>query len=188
MKSVLIFCGSSLGNDEQIHEEIKKLGELIAKNNFRLVYGGGDVGLMGMIADEVLHHGGKVAGVIPRFLHDKEIKHHGITELFMVETMHQRKALMCEMSDGVITLPGGFGTLDEFFEMLTWLQLGLHQKPICILNINGFYDLLLKQLDVMVEKGFLKPENRELVLDASSPEEAIKKLNDFKPVTTAKWI
>jgi len=152
-----------------------------------LVFGGGKVGVMGLIADAVLQRGGKAIGVIPNFLMDKEVGHKGLTEMHVVENMHQRKQLMNELCDGIITLPGGFGTLEEFFEVLTWLQLGLHNKPVGLLNVNGFYDFLLKQMDVMVENRFLKPANRKLVLSSQNPQELVELMENFNTVPEEVW-
>ena len=152
-----------------------------------LVFGGGRVGVMGLIADAVLKRGGKAIGVIPQFLMDKEVGHTGLTELIITENMHQRKQKMSEISDGVITLPGGFGTLEEFFEMLTWLQLGLHKNPIGLLNIGGFYDPLLLQMDVMVQHRFLKPVNRQLVQSHSNPSDLIDMMADFNATPDEVW-
>lgn len=182
-----MFCGASVGADERIIVEVKELGRLLASQKIRLIYGGGNVGLMGIIADEVMKNGGEVVGVIPGFLHEKEVAHLDITELIMVDTMHQRKALMSDKCDAVIAMPGGFGTLDELFEMLTWLQLGLHQKPIGLLNMYGFYDFLLKQLDVMVENGFLNPSNRMLLSDAPDAAFLLEKLQATEIVQDEQW-
>lgn len=168
MKAICVFCGANFNGDEQLKEAINQLAEMMVKNSISLVFGGGKVGVMGLMADAVLQRGGKAIGVIPGFLMDKEVGHTSLTEMHVVENMHQRKQLMNELCDGIITLPGGFGTLEEFFEVLTWLQLGLHHKPIGLLNFNGFYDFLLKQMDVMVENRFLKPTNRKLVLSSGS--------------------
>ena len=137
MKSITVFCGSSFGSDEIYKEQAILLGQTLAKQNIQLIYGGANVGLMGAVADGVLLEGGKVIGVLPHFLQSKEIAHQDLTELILVETMHERKTKMNNLCDGVIVLPGGYGTLEEFFEMITWAQLGLHKKPIAILNING---------------------------------------------------
>jgi len=139
------------------------------------------------LADNMISRGGKTIGVIPKFLLDKEVGHTGLTELHVVETMHQRKQLMNDISDGIIMLPGGFGTLEEFFEVLTWLQLGLHNKPIAILNINGFYDHLLRQMDVMVEQKFLKPANRALVITSPDPADIIAKMQNFNAKPDEVW-
>ena len=143
--------------------------------------------MMGLLADNMIDRGGKTIGVIPKFLMDKEVGHDGLTELHIVETMHQRKQLMNDLCDGIIMLPGGFGTLEEFFEVLTWLQLGLHSKPIAILNVNGFYDLLLQQMDVMVEQKFLKPTNRNLVLTSGDPIELIGLMENFDAKPDEVW-
>lgn len=168
-------------------EAIEQLAQVMVSRNIALVFGGGRVGVMGMIADAVLKQGGKAIGVIPEFLLNKEVGHTGLTELHVVENMHQRKQMMNDLCDGIMTLPGGFGTLEEFFEVLTWLQLGLHQKPIGILNVNGFYDFLLKQMDVMVEQRFLKPVNRELVLTSANPIELVNLMEGFKAEPDDVW-
>lgn len=181
MKSICVFCGANFNGDEKLKIAINKLAELMVQQNISLVFGGGKVGVMGLIADAILQRGGKAIGVIPGFLMDKEVGHTGLTEMHIVENMHQRKQLMNELCDGIITLPGGFGTLEELFEVLTWLQLGLHNKPIGILNIGGFYDFLLKQMDVMVDQQFLKPANRKLVLTSADPQELMEKMLHFHP-------
>jgi uncharacterized protein (TIGR00730 family) len=145
------------------------------------------VGVMGLLADAVLSRGGKAIGVIPQFLMDKEVGHTALTELHIVDSMHQRKQLMSDLSDGIIMLPGGFGTLEEFFEVLTWLQLGLHNKPIGILNVNGFYDLLLQQMDVMVEQKFLKPANRQLVITSGEAVEVVNLMENFNAKPDEVW-
>lgn len=187
MKSICVFCGANFNGDALLNDAIDQLAEIMVAQNIALVYGGGKVGVMGMLADAVLNKSGKVEGVLPKFLMDKEIAHTGLTKLHVVETMHERKQLMGDLCDGFITLPGGLGTMEEFFEVLTWLQLGLHSKPVGILNVNGYYDLLLKQLDVMVEQRFLKPVNRELVLSATDPIELVDVMNNFKAKTDEVW-
>jgi len=187
MKSICVFCGANFNNDPLLTEAIDQLAQVMVSRNIALVFGGGRVGVMGMIADAVLQRGGKAIGVIPEFLLNKEVGHTGLTELHVVENMHQRKQMMNDLCDGIMTLPGGFGTLEEFFEVLTWLQLGLHQKPIGILNVNGFYDFLLKQMDVMVEQRFLKPVNRELVLTSSNPIELVSLMESFKAEPDDVW-
>jgi len=183
MKSICIFCGANFNGDPVLKEAVELLAETMVSQGITLVYGGGRVGVMGILADAVLRRGGKTIGVIPQFLMDKEVGHTGLTELRIVENMHQRKQVMNDLCEGIIMLPGGFGTLEEFFEVLTWLQLGLHHNPVGILNVNGFYDLLLKQMDVMVEQRFLKPANRALVLSSGDPIELINMMNsiDLKP-------
>jgi len=183
MQSICVFCGANFNGDPVLKDAVELLAETMASQNIALVYGGGRVGVMGILADAVLKRDGKVIGVMPQFLIDKEVAHGGLTELRIVENMHQRKQVMNDLSNGVIMLPGGFGTLEEFFEVLTWLQLGLHNNPVGILNVNGFYDLLLQQMDLMVEQLFLKPANRALVLSSADPIELISMMNsvDVKP-------
>jgi uncharacterized protein (TIGR00730 family) len=173
MRSICIFCGANYNGDPALKQAIEQLARLMVSRDIALVYGGGKVGVMGLIADAVLSKGGKAIGVIPQFLMDKEVGHTGLTQLHVVENMHQRKQMMNELSDAIIMLPGGLGTLEEFFEVLTWLQLGLHNHPVGVLNVGGFYDLLLQQLDVMVQQRYLKPTNRELVLTSADPIELI---------------
>jgi uncharacterized protein (TIGR00730 family) len=187
MKSISIFCGANFNGDPVLKEAVELLTEVMVDRNIALVFGGGKVGMMGLLADNMIDRGGKTIGVIPQFLMDKEVGHTGLTELHIVETMHQRKQLMNDLCDGIIMLPGGFGTLEEFFEVLTWLQLGLHNKPIAILNVNGFYDLLLQQMDVMVEQKFLKPANRNLVLTSGDPIELISLMENFNAKPDEVW-
>lgn len=173
MKSLCVFCGANFNGDVVLKKEVEQLAEIIVSRSITLIYGGGKVGVMGILADAVLNNGGKVIGVIPEFLIDKEVGHEGLTELHIVKNMHQRKQLMNDLCDSIITLPGGIGTLEEFFEVLTWLQLGLHKNPVGLLNVGGFYDHLINQLDVMVEQGFIKPDNRKLVLTSGDAVELI---------------
>ena len=187
MKAICVFCGANFNGDPILKQAIEQLAEIMVNRDITLVYGGGKVGVMGLLADAVLNSGGKAIGVIPRFLMDKEVGHTGLTELHIVENMHQRKQLMNDLCDGIIMLPGGFGTLEEFFEVLTWLQLGLHNKPVGILNVNGFYDMLLNQLDVMVGQHFLKPVNRELVLSSVDPIELISLMDSFQVDINEGW-
>lgn len=161
MKSIVVFCGSSLGNNSVYETEAALLGATLAKKNIRTVYGGAKIGIMGALANAALEHQGEVYGVIPEFLLKREVFHEGLTELAITGTMHERKAMLNELSDGIITLPGGYGTMEEIFEMLTWEQLKLHQKPIGILNTNGFYNHLLAQVQHMVNEGFLQQESLE---------------------------
>jgi hypothetical protein len=170
-----------------LKQTVEQLAEVMVSRDITLVYGGGKVGIMGLLADAVLKNGGKAIGIIPQFLLDKEVGHTGLTELHIVENMHQRKQMMSDLCDGIITLPGGLGTLEEFFEVLTWLQLGLHNHPIGLLNVNGFYDFLLKQLDVMVEQKFLKPTNRDLVITSGDPVELVNLLDNFKAKPDEVW-
>lgn len=166
---------------------VEDLSAILVEKDITLVYGGGRVGVMGLIADKMLAKGGKVIGIIPEFLMNKEVGHHGLTELIITENMHQRKQKMADLSEGVITLPGGYGTMEEFFEVLTWLQLGLHHKPIGLLNVGGFYDFLLKQLDVMVDQKFLKPINRDLVLSDVEVNSLITKMERFDAQPDDVW-
>lgn len=188
MNHITVFCASSPGSDPQYAEAAHALGQFLVKQNITLVYGGGRVGLMGILADAVLAEGGRAIGVIPQFLLDLEVGHPGLTELIVVESMHERKLRMAELGDGVIALPGGFGTLEELIEMLTWSQLALHRKPVGILNINGYYDLLRQFFDHMVEEGLLKPENRDLAIFEEDIERLYKKMSIFRPVTTTQWV
>jgi len=183
MRSICIFCGANFNGDAVLKQAIEQLAHTMALKNITLVYGGGKVGVMGLLADAMLSHGAKVIGVIPQFLMDKEVGHTGITELHVVDNMHQRKQMMNDLCDGIIMLPGGIGTLEEFFEVLTWLQLGLHNHPVGILNVNGFYDPLLKQMDVMVEQRFMKQANRNLVITSADVIELINLMEniDIKP-------
>lgn len=188
MKRITVFCGSSFGTEEIYTEQAVLLGETLAKQNIELVYGGANVGLMGAVADGVLNNGGKAIGVLPDFLRSKEIAHLGLTELILVESMHERKTKMNDLCDGVIALPGGFGTLEELFEMLTWAQLGLHKKPIAILNINGFYDSLIQLTENMVNKGLLKDVNQQMLLVSDNIDDLLNKMKNYKAPTVGKWI
>ena len=188
MNRITVFCGSSLGTEEIFEVKAKILGQKLALKNIGLVDGGANVGLMGAVADGVLMEKGEVIGVLPNFLKSKEIAHKALTELVIVDTMHQRKTKMNDLCDGVIALPGGFGTLEEFFEMLTWGQLGLHKKPIGILNVNGFYDALITLLDTMVEKGFLKKINQQMVLISDDIDDLLNKMKNYEAPKVGKWI
>jgi uncharacterized protein (TIGR00730 family) len=188
MKRITVFCGSSFGNEAIYKEQATLLGQALAKQNIELVYGGANVGLMGAVADGVLNEGGKVIGVLPDFLRSKEIAHLGLTELILVESMHERKTKMNDLCDGVIALPGGFGTIEELFEMVTWAQLGLHKKPIAILNINGFYNSLIELTHIMVEKGFLKNVNQEMLLVSDTIDDLLDKMKNYVAPTVGKWI
>lgn len=187
MKSLCVYCGSNFNGDPILKKAIENLAETMAAEDITLVYGGGSVGVMGVIADEILKRNGKAVGVIPQFLMDKEVGHKGLTEMVITENMHQRKQKMADLSDGFIILPGGFGTLEEFFEVLTWLQLGLHSKPIGVLNVNGFYDPLFQQMDVMVQHRFLKQNNRDLVFNETDAQTLVTKMKDFSAVPDEVW-
>lgn len=188
MKRVAIFCGSSSGNDNIFKEHAFLVGQTLAKHNIEIVYGGAKVGLMGAVADGALSENGKVTGVLPVFLKTKEVAHNNLTELILVESMHERKMKMNELSDGVIALPGGFGTMEEFFEMLTWGQLGLHEKPVAILNVNGFYDSLDLLIQSMVHNGFLKEINQRMLLMSSDIEDLLKQMQNYVAPSVGKWI
>ena len=187
MEAICVFCGANFNGDPILKQAVEQLAEVLVNRNITLVFGGGKVGVMGILADAVLSNGGRAIGVLPQFLMEKEVGHPGLTELHIVESMHQRKQLMNDLCDGIIMLPGGFGTLEEFFEMLTWLQLGLHNHPVGILNVDGFYDLLLQQMDLMVEQRFLKPANRKLVITSGDAIELINLMEDCKVEPDEVW-
>ena len=188
LKAIAVFCGSSEGNDTAIIFEAETLGKTLAKEHITLVYGAAKIGIMGRLAQASLDNHGKVIGVIPEFLKLKEVVHLGLNELIMTTNMHERKLKMHELSDGFITLPGGFGTFEELFEIITWAQLGLHQKPIGLLNINGFYDDLISMLETMVTKGFLKMSNLELLIVDDNIDGLLNKMRNFKPQEVPKWL
>lgn len=188
MKRITVFCASSFGTDKIYEEHAALVGKTLAEQNIELVYGGANVGLMGAVADGALNAGGKVIGVLPNFLRSKEIAHLGLTELILVESMHERKTKMNDLCDGVIALPGGFGTLEELFEMLTWAQLGLHKKPIAILNINGFYDALITLLETMTQKGLLKEINQKMLLVSDNIDDLLLQMKNYTAPTVGKWI
>lgn len=188
-KSICVFCGSSPGREPVYSEAARRIGMEMAARNLVLVYGAGDVGLMGIVADAMLAAGGPVVGFIPRALVDREVAHHAITELHIVETMHERKAHMADRAAAFIALPGGFGTLDELFEILTWAQLGIHHKPIGMLNICGFFDPLLQWMDRAVVEGFLRPSHRELLWIEDDPARLIDRLLSVPaPEVKTKWV
>ena len=188
MKRITVFCGSNFGTDEIYEKQAFRLGEILAERRIGLVYGGANVGLMNAVAEGALSKGGEVTGVLPVFIKNKGIAHKNLTELILVNTMHERKTKMNELSDGVIALPGGFGTLEEFFETLTWGQLGLHRKPVGLLNINGFYDSLKILAQTMVEKGFLKEANRKMLLISDDIEKLIDHMENYIAPAIDKWI
>ena len=188
LSSVAVFCGSSEGNDTKIISQAILLGETLAKREITLVYGAAKIGIMGKVAKSALNHKGKVIGVIPEFLKKKEVVHLGLNELITTDNMHERKLKIHELSDGFIALPGGFGTFEELFEIITWAQLGLHQKPIGLLNSNGFYNDLIKMLETMTVKGFLKMDNLELLIIDNSIDSLLDKMANFKPLQVPKWL
>ena len=187
MKSISVFCGANFNGDPVLLKAIEDLADVFVQKDISLVFGGGRVGIMGLIADAMLVRGGRAIGVIPQFLMDKEVGHTGLTELIITENMHQRKQKMADISDGIITMPGGFGTMEEFFEVLTWLQLGLHNNPIGLLNVGGFYDPLLLQMDRMVDQKFLKPINRELVLSHDNPGSLVALMEKYNSTPDDVW-
>lgn len=180
MQSIVVYCGSNPGKKALYAEAAYELGAVVAKRNIKLIYGGGNMGLMGRVADGAMDNAGFVTGIIPNFLAKLEVAHKTLSELHFVDTMHERKAKMVSMSDGVIALPGGYGTFDELFEILTWAQLRIFHGPVGLLNVNGFYDLLLLQLDKMVEEGFLRPDNRALLVVAEDPATLLEKMEAFR--------
>lgn len=188
MKSITVFCGSSTGNNDIFKEQAYEVGKTLAERNIRLVFGGGKVGLMGAVSEGALDHGGEAIGVLPIFLKRKELEHENLTEMIIVDSMHERKMKMYELCDGVITLPGGFGTMEEFFEMVTWAQLGLHQKPIALLNTDGYYDDLLSLMENMVRKGFLQEQYKNMLLHDDEIEMLLDKMNKYKAPDVGKWM
>jgi hypothetical protein len=188
MKRICVFCGSNSGADPIYLKIATEVGEFLAANRIELVYGGGRVGLMGRIADSVLVKGGKAIGVIPESLAIKEIAHDGLTELHVVDSMHERKALMAELADGFIALPGGFGTFEEFCEIVTWAQLGIHRKPCALLDVNGFYDHLIALFDNAEAQGFIRDEHRGLVLVECEIGRLYEKMQKYEPPVIEKWI
>ncbi|MGB5364142.1 MAG: TIGR00730 family Rossman fold protein [Aureibaculum sp.] len=188
MKRIAVFCGSSIGFNPIYAKSAKKLGIYMAKNNMGLVFGGGKIGMMGVIADAVLENNGEVIGVIPNLLRHEEVAHTKITQMIVTKKMSKRKVKISKLVDGYIALAGGFGTLDEIFEALTLGQLGIEKKPVGILNTNGFYDNILGQLDLMVKEGFLKADNRQMFLSGSSVEELISKMENYKAPTVSKVV
>ena len=188
MKSIAVYCGYRAGTNPNYIIQAQALAKAMVARNLTLVYGGGRVGLMGTIADAVLALGGQVVGVIPDFLDAKELSHRGCTELHIVKSMHERKLMMADRADGFIAMPGGYGTLEELFEVLTWGQLGLHQKPVALLNVDGYYDHLLLALDRMRDDQLLRTENRTQLLQSASPEALLAQMAAYQPVQMAKWL
>lgn len=187
-KRICIFCGSSHGANPVYADAARNVGGELARRGIALVYGGGNVGLMGVVADAVLASGGHVTGVIPEALMAKEVGHRGLPDLRVVKTMHERKALMAELSDGFVALPGGIGTFEEFFEIVTWAQLGFHSKPCALLNVNKFYDPLLRLLDHAIDEHFVKPSQRDFVIVESDFNELLNRMATQKLPHELKWI
>ena len=188
MKSICVFCGSSMGYHPIYKKSTQDLGKHIANENLRLIYGGGSVGLMGVLADSVMKYGGEVVGIIPRFLYEKEVGHDGVSELIIVDSMHERKQKMAEMSQGFIAMPGGIGTMEELFEIFTWSQLALIKKPVALFNVNHFYDEMLLFLNKMVHEGFIKDVTLKSLIDSHNIHELIAKMKAFNYTETPKWI
>ena len=184
MKRLCVFCGANAGTRAEYGASARALAAVLARRGLGLVYGGGNVGLMGTLADAMLHAGGEVIGVIPQHLVAREVAHRGVTRLHVVDDMHQRKAMMNELSDAFVALPGGFGTLEEFFEILTWSQLGIHRKPSGLLNVSGYYDDLLAMLDHAVTEGFLLPANRKLVIADTDADALVQRLASLCTAST----
>ncbi len=188
MESLCVFCGSSSGYHPAYEKAASELGKWLAEENLTLVYGGGSVGLMGVLANSVMEHGGRVIGIIPKFLYDLEVGHDGVSELIIVESMHERKQKMAELANGFIAMPGGIGTLEELFEIFTWSQLALIKKPVALLDINDFYKNLINHLQTMVREGFLKLENLESLIMSNNIHELVMKIQAYNYSETPKWI
>jgi uncharacterized protein (TIGR00730 family) len=187
-KSICVFAGSSSGARPQYTHAARELGRELAARNYGLVYGGASVGLMAVVADTVLEAGGNVTGVIPEFLVEKEVAHTGLCDLRVVRSMHERKALMAELADGFVALPGGFGTIEEFFEVLTWGQLGMHQKPCALLDVGGYYARLLEFLDYATSERFLKPVHRSTIVVAADARTLLNDFEKYRAPSVPKWI
>lgn len=188
MNRICVYCGSSTGHDPSHAQAARRLADRMAARALGLVYGGASVGLMGIVADQVIECGGEAIGVIPASLMDREIGHDGLTQLHVVDSMHERKALMAELADGFIALPGGLGTLEETFEILTWAQLGLHHKPVGLLDSGGYFQHLSAFLDHAVAEGFVRPEHRRMILVDDDPDRLLDRMAHHRPPAVAKWI
>ncbi len=188
LKSVCVFCGSKVGVGDGYREQTAMLGRLLAEHQIRLVFGGGSVGLMGVVADAVLESGGQVTGVIPGMLATKELLHPDVSDMHRVDDMHTRKALMAELSDAFIALPGGYGTFEELFEIITWAQLGIHEKNIGLLNVAGFFDPLVRMIDHAIQEGFIKPKHRELIVVEERPDALLERLVEHQMPKVKKWL
>ncbi len=188
MKSVCVYCGSASGASDEFAAAARALGIELAKRKLRLIYGGASIGLMGTVADSVMAAGGEVTGVLPRNLFRTEVPHDGLTEMIHVDSMHERKAKMAELADGFIALPGGLGTIEELFEILTWSQLKIHQKPCAVLNVSGYYDQLIGFLDHCVEQKFIRPVHREMIILNEDPVKLLDQCEAYDPPDVQKWI
>jgi len=187
INNLAVFCGSNTGINSVYIEHAEKFGKELANNNKTLIYGGAQVGCMGALADASLHSGGSVIGVIPQKLKAVEIAHDQLTDLHVVNTMHERKSKMSELADGFVALPGGSGTLEEWFEVFTWSQLGYHAKPCGLLNVNNFFDPLINMLDHTIEQGFMNKSYREMIIVSSDPKELLEKMDRYTPSYAVKW-
>src|SRR5260370_10883040 len=188
LRRICVFCGSSSGTARAYQQAAQAAGQLLCRRGLELVYGGGNVGLMGAVANACLNDGGRVIGVIPQALADKEVAHTGLTELRVVSSMHERKSVMADLSDAFLSLPGGYGTWEEFFEVLTWSQLGIQRKACGILNVDGYYDPLLEMADRAMSEGFVREVHRDLLLSDADPERLLDRLSSYAPPTVDKWI
>jgi uncharacterized protein (TIGR00730 family) len=188
MQSIAVFCGANPGFSEQFAEATRQLGQTLSARNITVQFGGGSVGLMGILADSMLAHGGTIKGIITHQLHNLELGHPGVQDMVMVETMSERRDLLLADTDGVITLPGGYGSMDEHFEALTLAQLHQYKKPIGLLNVAGYYDPLIQMLDNMVEHGFLKPQNRHLCISANTVDSLLEKMVNYEHQAIGKWV
>ncbi len=187
MKRICVFCGARRGGRPTFAQGARELGTAIAARDLELVFGGGHVGLMGVLADAVLDAGGRAVGVIPHALVERELAHPRVQDMRIVDSMHERKALMAELSDAFVAMPGGLGTLEEFFEALTWSQLGIHSKPVALLNVDNYFDSLLKFVSAAAEEGFIRTEHERLILSASSAAEVMDHIERFRPPTVHPW-
>ena len=188
MNSITVFCGASEGNNPIYRPTGYETGKHMAEKKIRVVYGGGKIGIMGVVADGALDHGGEVIGVIPKFLRTKEVTHYGVTQLHVVNSMHERKMLMHQLSNGIMALPGGYGTLDELFEILTWAQLGMHDYPIGLLNVNGYFNHLIALVDHMCAEGFLSETVRNLILVDDHAEQLLERMQHYVAPDIYKWM
>ena len=188
MKRICVFCGSNRGGRAGYVTATREIAAVLVREKLSLVYGGGKVGLMGELANEVLSLGGEVIGVIPRSLVEREVGHEGLTELRIVETMHERKALMADLADGFLALPGGLGTLEEVFEVWTWAQLGMHSKPVAFLDVGGYYEVLGEFLDQATREGFVRRAHRAIAIIERDPAELLKKMRAYTPPSVEKWL
>ena len=188
MNRICVFCGSKTGTNPLFLETAVELGRVLAQRGLGLVYGGASIGLMGAVADSVMGCGGRVVGVIPEAMATKEVAHEGLSEMHVVSSMHERKSMMARLADGFVALPGGFGSFEELLEMITWAQLGIHRKPVAILNVSGYYDPLIQLFERAIEEGFIKPRNRQLVVVKQEPDELLETLLTHELPVVKRWI